>query len=191
MGEFFLILIGAGLVSNLVLDYMLGADLVVAVSKKPDPAINFCYLLLIVMPVTAALAFALNQYILVPQDLVYLQLISLVLVTTTVVIMVGNIARQMRPELYSRIELFIPLVIVNCTVLGVAILGLRPDSGWAGSLFFGLGSALGFSLVLLAISAIRERIAVADVPSPFKGVAALLITLGLLSMAFMGFGGIS
>jgi electron transport complex protein RnfA len=87
--------------------------------------------------------------------------------------------------------LYIPLVLVNCALLGVALLNNRFDYGPMAALFSGLGYAAGFGLALLAIAAIHERIAVADVPAPFKGTPILLITLGLLSMAFMGFTGVT
>jgi len=190
VGELLLILIGTGLVSNLVLDYMLGTDPVVALSRKPEPAFNLCILMIIVMPIVALIANILNFHVLIPQDLLYLQLFVLVLVSTAIVISIGNLTRRFRPELSARTRVFIPLLIVNCTVLGVALLGIKVNLGLTGAFFFGLGSALGFSLVVLAVSAINERVAVADVPTPVKGIAILMITLGLLSMAFMGFDGI-
>ena len=191
MGELFLILVSTGLVNNLVLEYMLGADPAIATSKKTEAAGRLCVLMLIIMPPVALLAHLLNFHVLVPLDLIYLQLISLVLLTTAIILIVVSLAKRFKPRLHAIIDLFVPLVLVNCTVLGIALLNTRYDYGLTGSLFSGLGYAAGYSLTLLAIAAIHERISVADVPSAFKGTAILLITIGLISMAFMGFNGIS
>lgn len=191
MGELFLILIGTGLVSNLVLDYMIGTDPVVAVSQKPEPAFNLSLLMLLIMPVVALFSYLLNTLWLIPWDISYLQLISLVLLSVLVTVTIANLTKRYRPTLYARIELFIPLVIVNSAILGVAQLSIKTDYGLIGAFFFGLGTALGFGLVTLAITAIREKISVADVPGPFRGISVLMITFGLIAMAFIGFSGIS
>jgi len=191
VGDLLLILIGTSLVSNLVLDYMLGVDPVVAVSQKTEPAINLCILMLLVMPVISVFSWLLNGIILLPFDLDHLQLLVMVLMSVLVVITIANLARRFKPLLYTRIELFVPLVTVNSAVLGVALLGINYGFGLTGAFVFGLGTAAGFSLVSLVISTIRERVTAADVPAPFRGVAIIMLTLGLISMAFMGFSGIS
>jgi len=191
VGELFLILIGTGLVSNLVLDYMIGTDPVVAVSQKAEPALNLSLLMLLIMPAVTSFSYLLNSFWLMPLDIIYLQLISLVLLSVLVTVTIGNLTRRYRPALYARIELFIPLVIVNSAILGVAQMSIKSDYGLLGALFFGLGTALGFALVTLAITAIREKISVADVPGPFRGISVLMITFGLIAMAFIGFSGIT
>lgn len=189
MGEQLLILIGAGLVSNLILDHMLGVDPLLAVSRQTGPAINLTLLMLLALPVTTAATWLLNS-ILVPAGLAHLQLTGLVLTSCLLVLTTGWLTARLKPALYARIELFIPLLLVNCSVLGAALLNINLQSGLIESLFFGFGTAAGFGLILLLVCAIRERVAVADVPLPFRGTAILLITLGLISMAFMGFNGI-
>lgn len=191
MSELFIILISTGLVSNLVLDYMLGTDPLLATSRKIEPAVSLTLLMLIVMPPSAMLAWLVKFHVLLPLDLMYLELIGLVMIIAIVVTAVDKLTALYRPDLHQRISLFIPLLMVNCTVLGVALLNSRVDYGPFTSLFSGLGSAAGFGLVLLAFSAIRGRVSVADVPAPFRGTAILMITLGMISMAFMGFNGIS
>jgi len=187
VGEQFLILIGAGLVSNLILDHMLGVDPVMAVSRQMDPALDLALLMLLVMPVTTTGNHLLNSLVLLPFDLAHLRTTALVLTTCLLVLFTAWLVGRFKPAVYARIELYIPLVLVNCSILGVTL--LNPGDGLFGSLFFGLGSAAGFGLILIVFSAIRERITVADVPVPFRGTAILLITLGLISMAFMGFNG--
>lgn len=191
MNEQFLILISAGLVSNLILDHMLGVDPVIAMSRKIGPAVDLTLLMLLVLPLTTLGASLLNSLVLIPFDLAYLQITGQVLLTCLIVLITGWLTRQFRPALYARIEFYIPLVLVNGSVLGVALLYSAQDLGILSAISFGLGSAGGFGLVLLLIAAISERISVADVPAPFKGTAILLITLGLMSMAFMGLNGIS
>lgn len=190
MDDQFLILISAGLVSNLILDHMLGVDPVIAVSRKIDPAVDLSLLMLLVLPVTTPGAYLLNSLVLIPFDLVFLQITGQVLLTSLLVLFAAWLARLIKPGLYARIELYIPLVLVNGAVFGVALLNNEHVHGLLDSISFGLGSATGFGLVLLLISAIRERLEVADVPAPFRGTSILLITLGLMSMAYMGFNGI-
>lgn len=190
MSEQLLILISTGLVSNLILDHMLGVDPLFAVSRKTRLAADLSLLMLLVLPVTTAGTWLLNSLILLPYKLPHLQLIGLVLLSSLLVMLVASLTRRFRPALHARIELYVPLIMVNCSILGVALLNIGYDQGLIGSLFIGLGTAAGFGLVLLLVSAIRERVSAADVPLPFKGVAILLITLGLMSMAFMGFNGI-
>lgn len=191
MGELILILVSTSLVNNLIFDYMLGVDPVIAVSGDLEPAADMGLLMLLVMPWIALFAHALHFYVLVPLDLVYLQLICLVLLVSAVVFTAGNLAARFKPAIHARISPFIPLVTVNSTVLGVALLNAGRDNGIAGSFFSGLGYAAGLGIALLGVSAIREKVSVSDIPRPFQGTAILLVTLGLISMAFMGFNGIS
>lgn len=189
MSDSLLILIGAGLVSNLILDHMLGVDPLIATTRRPGPAQDLALLLLIVMPVTTAGGWLLNTYLLVPNGLVHLQLMGLVLTTAVLVLLIVALLRQQRPALHARLELYVPILLFNSTLTGVVLLNLESGQDFIGSVFFGLGAAVGTGLVLLLVSAIRERIEAADVPMPFRGIPILLITLGLMSMAFLGFKG--
>ena len=189
--EFFLIIISTSLVNNLVLDYVLGVDPVIAVSKRIEATYHLCILMLIMAPVTAVITYLLHFHILLPLDLAYLQLISFVLAISTTILMLERIILKLKPALHEHIRLYIPIVIANSTVTGIALLNIKANNSMGGSFFFGLGVATGFSLVLLVITAMRERITDADAPMPFQGVALLLLSLGLMSMAFLGFTGIA
>ena len=189
MNEQILILISAGLASNLVLDHMLGVDPVLAVSRRIKPSLNLSLLMLLVLPVTTTGTSLIYSRVLLPLDMVFLQVGATVLCTTLLILSTASLMARLKPHLYSRLELYIPILLVNCSVLGVALLDSVHPYGPVESAFFGLGSALGFGIVIVLISAIRERIAVADVPARFRGTSILLITLGLMSMAFMGFNG--
>ena len=188
--ELFLIIISTSLVNNLVLDYMLGVDPAIAVSKRIEATYHLCILMLIVAPFTTVITYLLHFYVLLPLDLVYLQLISFVLLISATIMILEWFIRKLKPALHERIRLYIPIVIANSTVTGIALLNIKTNIGLVGSFLSGLGSAIGFGLVLLVITSIRERITDADVPVPFQGVAILLITLGLMSMAFLGFTGV-
>ncbi|MGK0297834.1 MAG: electron transport complex protein RnfA [Gammaproteobacteria bacterium] len=191
MAELFLILISTSLANNLVLDYMLGTDLIIAVTKNTTPAFDMCIAIIITMPLVAMSSYALNSIVIIPLGLEHLQLILIVILVSIVIQSVNFILRKYFLVLHERIGVLTPLIMVNCTVLGMAFLTTRLHVGIVGALFYGLGSAIGFSLILLAINSIREKVSVSNVPLPFRGVAILMITLGLVSMAFMGFNGIN
>jgi len=190
MSELFLIIVGTGLAGNLVLEHMLGTDPVLAVSRESEPAANLSLLMLIVMPPASAITWLFRHYLLIPGEFLYLQPAVFVLLVTLVVVLAGILLKRFFPEIHSRIEPFIPLVLVNGAILGVALLNIRYEYNLITSFFFGLGAAAGFAVVLLAFTALRERLAADDVPAPFRGTAILMITLGILSMAFMGFNGL-
>ncbi len=190
MGDLFLILISTTLANNLVLDYMLGTDPIIAVSKQSAPVSDMCLFVIIVMPIVATLAYTINILLFIPLALEYLQLIFMVLLVIGTLLSINFMAKIYFPELYKRIGALNPLIMINCTILGLALLTTRMNLGVFGSFFYGLGSAIGFSLILMAITAVREKVMVSDVPIPFRGVSIIMITLGLISMAFMGFNGI-
>ena len=190
MGELLLILVGACLVNNLVFDYMLGVDPVLAATRKTEPAADLALLMILVLPWIALASHLLHNHVLVPLALEYLQLLCLVLLAPALVYTAGSTAARFNTALYERIAPFMPLVAVNSTILGVALLNAGPDTGSAGAFVTGIGFAAGLAIALLIVAAIREKVSVADIPAPFRGVAILLVTLGLVSMAFMGFNGI-
>lgn len=191
MNETLLIFLSAGLVSNLILDHMLGVDPVIALSRKPETTLDLILLMLILLPITTACGWLLATCVLQPMRLEYLLLPAQVMLICLLVPAAGMILQRFRPQLFARLVLYFPLVMVNCTILGVTLLNLSAFHNLSASIAYGFGSAAGFGLVMALTSAIRDRIAAADVPIPFKGTAILFITLGLMAMAFMGFTGLS
>jgi electron transport complex protein RnfA len=191
VAELFLILISTSLANNLVLDYMLGTDPIFAVTKNTTPAFDMCIVIIITMPLVAIFSYALNNIVIIPLGLEYLQLILMVILVSILILSVNFITRKYFSDIHERIGVLIPLIMVNCTVLGLAFLTIRLNVGYVSALFYGLGSAIGFSLILMAINSIRDKVSVSNVPLPFRGVAILMISLGLVSMAFMGFNGIN
>ena len=128
---------------------------------------------------------------LVPLDVEYLRTIAFILVIAASVQFTEIMVRRMSPLLHQVLGIYIPLIATNCAVLGVALLNVQQAKGFVQSLFFGFGAAAGFALVLVLFAAIRERLEAADVPAPFRGAAIALMTAGIMSLAFMGFGGMA
>jgi electron transport complex protein RnfA len=188
--ELFLVFIAACLANNLVLDYLLGLSPVFSVSRKLETAIGMSLAMFIMLPVTSLFTYLLDLVFLTPYKLEVLQLVSFVLIVTLLTLTIDRILQKFRPELHERTSVFIPLLLVNTSLIGVALINIQQNHGIIASVFFAMGSATGFGIVIVIFSALRERIVAADVPIAFQGISILLITLGILSMAFMGFTGI-
>ncbi|SUG47899.1 Electron transport complex protein RnfA [Salmonella enterica subsp. arizonae] len=143
-----------------------------------------------VMTLASICAWLIDTWILIPLDLVYLRTLSFILVIAVVVQFTEMVVRKTSPALYRLLGIFLPLITTNCAVLGVALLNINLGHHFLQSALYGFSAAVGFSLVMVLFAAIRERLAVADVPAPFRGNAIALITAGLMSLAFMGFSGL-
>ena len=191
VGDFAAIFLGACLINNLILDTMVGLPPAVATSKKIATAVNMAITMTLVLMIATVATYPLYYYVLLPLDLVYLQTISFVFLTALGIKTAEACLKRFKPELYQRVAVFIPLTLINSAVLGVALVNMQSQHGVIGSVFFGLGAAIGFGLVIIAMAAMQERMMAAEIPTPFRGIAILLITLGIMSMAFMGFNGIA
>jgi electron transport complex protein RnfA len=143
-----------------------------------------------VMTLASLLSYLVNTYILDPLGINYLTTITFILVIAVVVQFTEMVVHKTSANLYRSLGIFLPLITTNCAVLGVAILNVNANHNFLESIVYGFGAALGFSLVLIMFSAMREKLANADVPKPFKGSAIAMITAGLMSLAFMGFTGL-
>ncbi|AJE20982.1 electron transport complex subunit RsxA [Azotobacter chroococcum] len=191
MTELVLILVGAILVNNFVLVQFLGLCPFMGVSKRIETAIGLALATTFVLTLTAMCSYLLQQYVLEPLELDYLRTIAFILVIAVVVQFTEMLVNKTSPLLYRVLGIFLPLITTNCIVLGVALLNAnKAGFGFLESGINGFGAGLGFSLVLVLFAALRERIAIADVPKPFKGAAIGLVTAGLMSLAFMGFSGL-
>ncbi len=190
MAEYALILLSTVLVNNFVLVKFLGLCPFMGVSRKLETATGMALATTFVLTLSSVTSYLVNQYLLVPLDLGYLRTIAFILVIAAVVQFTEMVVRKTSPLLYSVLGIFLPLITTNCAVLGVALLNVQASHGFVESALYGFGAAVGFSVVLILFSAIRERIAVADVPAVFKGNAIALITAGLMSLGFMGFSGL-
>lgn len=191
MTEFVLILTGTVLVNNFVLTRFLGLCPFMGVSRNLDAALGMSLATAFVLTLSSGTAWLLNRLLLVPFALEYLRTMAFILSIAASVQLAEIMIRRLSPELEQVLGIYIPLIATNCAVLGVALLNVQSDHGFAGSLLFGFGAALGLALVLTAFAAIRDRLAAADVPVPFRGAAIALMTAGLMSLAFMGFAGMA
>jgi electron transport complex protein RnfA len=143
-----------------------------------------------VLTLSSVCSYLVNEYLLAPFGLEYLQTIAFILVIAVVVQFTEMVVHKTSPLLYQVLGIFLPLITTNCAVLGVALLNVQTEHNFIESALYGFGAAVGFSLVLVLFAAIRERVAVADVPEAFRGPSIALITAGLMSIAFMGFAGL-
>ncbi|MFA5627950.1 MAG: electron transport complex subunit RsxA [Thiohalomonadaceae bacterium] len=190
MTEYALILVSTILVNNFVLVKFLGLCPFMGVSRKLETAMGMGFATTFVLTLSSICAYLTNEYLLAPLGLEYLRTIAFILVIAVVVQFTEMVVHKTSPVLYQVLGIFLPLITTNCAVLGVALLNTQAQHGFIESTVYGLGAALGFSLVLVLFAAMRERITVSDVPAIFRGPAIALITAGLMSMAFMGFAGL-
>lgn len=190
MTEYALILVGTVLVNNFVLVKFLGLCPFMGVSKKLETAIGMGFATTFVLTMAAVTTWVVNTYMLVPLGIEYLRTIAFILVIAVVVQFTETVMHKTSPVLYQVLGIFLPLITTNCAVLGVALLNLQEQRSFLESALYGFGAAIGFSLVLVLFAAMRERVAVADVPEPFQGSAIAMITAGLMSLGFMGFTGL-
>ncbi|NLC01120.1 MAG: electron transport complex subunit RsxA [Pseudomonas formosensis] len=191
MTEFVLILLSTILVNNFVLVQFLGLCPFMGVSGKLETALGMSMATTFVLTLASILSYLTYQYILLPLNLEFLRTISFILVIAVVVQFTEMVVHKTSPLLYRVLGIFLPLITTNCAVLGVALLITnREGQTFMTAATYGFGAALGFSMVLVLFAGLRERIAIADVPVPFRGAAIGMITAGLMSLAFMGFTGL-
>jgi len=190
MTEFALILISTVLVNNFVLVKFLGLCPFLGVSRKLETATGMSLATTFVLTLSSVCSYLANEYLLTPLGLEYLRTITFILVIAAVVQFTEMVVHKTSPLLYQVLGIFLPLITTNCAVLGVALLNVQQQNGFFESAVYGFGAAAGFSMVMILFAAIRERVAVADVPEAFKGSAIALVTAGLMSLAFMGFAGL-
>jgi electron transport complex protein RnfA len=189
--EYVLILVSTVLANNFVLVRFLGLCPFMGVSGKIEGAIGMSIATLFVLTLSSMSAYLLNSYLLKPLGLEYLSTLGFILVIATVVQFTEMVMRKTSPLLYRILGIFLPLITTNCAVLGVALLNVQQQHNLLQSAWYGFGAAAGFGLVLISFSAMRERLAHADVPLHFRGAPIALITAGLMALAFMGFAGLA
>lgn len=190
MNEFLLILISTVLVNNFVLVQFLGLCPFMGVSNKLETAMGMSLATTFVLTLASVCSYLVYQYLLLPFDITWLRTISFILVIAVVVQFTEMVVHKTSPLLHKLLGIFLPLITTNCAVLGVALLNIQKQNNFVESIFYGFGAAVGFSMALILFSALRERIAVADVPVTFRGAAIGMVTAGLMSLAFMGFTGL-
>jgi electron transport complex protein RnfA len=191
MSEIALLLVGAVFVNNFVLVKFLGLCPFMGVSRKLDAAYGMALATGFVLTLSAALAWIVHHWILLPLGLEYLRTLGFILVIASVVQFTEIVMNRQSPRLYRVLGIYLPLITTNCAVLGVALLNVQARHSLIESILYGFGAAVGFGLVLVLFSAMRERLETADVPAAWRGAPIALTTAGLMSLAFMGFSGLA
>lgn len=190
LGKLFGIIISAILINNFIFSRFLGLCPFMGVSKKIESSIGMGMAVTFVMTLASAVTWVANKYLLIPNKLEYLQTIMFILIIASLVQFVEMAIEKLSPNLYKTLGVFLPLITTNCAVLGVAIINIKEDYSFIEAVINGFAGALGFTLALVILAGIRERLEYSDVPNAFKGIGIAFITAGILAMAFMGFSGI-
>ena len=190
MKELFLILVSSVLVNNFVLARFLGICPFLGVSKKIKTACGMGVAVIFVMGLSSVVTDVIYDTILLPHDLLFLKTVVFILVIASLVQLVEMVLQKLSPGLYKALGIYLTLITTNCAILGVALINVIKDYNFIKSLVFGVGAGAGFTIALIIMAGIRERLELADIPGPLKGTAITLIIAGLLSMAFMGFSGL-
>jgi len=188
--SYIFILISTVLVNNIVLVKILGLCPFMGVSKKLEASMGMAAATAFVLTLGSMTSWAINYYLLEPNHVEYLRTLSFIVVIAGVVQLTEMMMEKSFPLLYQTLGIFLPLITTNCAVLGIPLLNAQASHSFVESGLYGLGGALGFSLVLILFASMRERMEAADVPAPFKGSAIAMITAALMSLAFMGFAGL-
>ncbi len=179
------------LAENFVLVKFLGICPFLGVSKKTDTALGMGMAVVFVMGLSSIVTWAVNEYLLLPLGLAYMQTVAFILVIAALVQFVELFLKKFIPTLYTALGIYLPLITTNCAVLGAALLNVQAPRGPLESTAFGVFSGLGFTLAIVLFASVRERLEFSKFPKAFEGFPQALITAGLIAMAFMGFSGLS
>ena len=190
MKELLIILVSAALVNNVVLSQFLGLCPFLGVSKKVDTSVGMGAAVIFVMTIASAVASFIYTQVLQRFQLEYLQTIVFILVIAALVQFVEIVLKKIMPGLYQALGVYLPLITTNCAVLGIAIINVQKEYNVFTSIINGFGTAAGFTIAIVILAGIRERNEHNDVPKAFQGSPILLITAGLMAMAFVGFSGV-
>ncbi len=185
-----LIAVGAALVNNVVLSQFLGLCPFIGVSKKVDTAAGMGAAVIFVITIASAVTSLIYTFILEKLGITYLQTIVFILVIAALVQFVEMVLKKTMPALYSALGVYLPLITTNCAVLGVALINVQKSYDFVTSVVNGFGTAVGFTVAIVIMAGIREKIEYNDIPESFKGTPIVLVTAGLMAMAFFGFSGL-
>ncbi len=188
--DLLVILIASSLVNNVVLSQFLGLCPFLGVSKKTNTATGMGVAVIFVITLASAVAGAIYQFILVPFDITYLQTIVFILVIAALVQFVEMFLKKFIPGLYQSLGVYLPLITTNCAVLGVALTNVQKNYGILTGIVNGFATAVGFTISIVILAGIREKMAHNDIPESFQGMPIVLVTAGLMAIAFCGFSGL-
>ncbi len=188
--DLMIILISSSLVSNVVLSQFLGLCPFLGVSKKTNTAAGMGIAVIFVITLASAVAGVMYKFILVPLGIEYLQTICFILVIAALVQFVEMFLRKAIPSLYESLGVYLPLITTNCAVLGVALTNVQKEYGIVTGIVNGFATSVGFTIAIIILAGIREKLEYNDIPEPFKGMPTVLLTAGLMAIAFCGFSGL-
>lgn len=188
--ELLVILIASSLVNNVVLSQFLGLCPFLGVSKKTETATGMGVAVIFVITLASAVAGAIYRFILVPFDIAYLQTIVFILVIAALVQFVEMFLKKFIPGLYQSLGVYLPLITTNCAVLGVALTNVQKNYGILTGVVNGFATAVGFTISIIILAGIREKLKYNDIPESFQGMPIVLVTAGLMAIAFCGFSGL-
>jgi electron transport complex protein RnfA len=189
-GRLLELVIGASLINNFVFTRFLGLCIFFGVSKKMETAVGMSITFTAVMVISAALSWLIFTYVMVPLDITFLKIIIFIGVVAGFVQASDTIMRKVAPALFYKLGIYLALISTNCIILAVPLINAGEKYSFLESIAFALGSGLGFSLALVIMASIREKLELADVPEPFKGLPVAFIVTGLIALAFAGFSGL-
>ena len=185
-----IILLAGIMTENMVLSKFMGICPFLGVSSKVDTSLGMGAAVTFVMALSSIVAWSIQEFILVPLGIEYMQTIVFILVIAALVQMVEIVLKKVSPSLYQALGIFLPLITTNCAVLGVAILMIQKEFNLLQSFAYSVSTAIGFALALVIFAGIRERLELDGVPAAMKGIPIALVTAAILAMAFMGFSGL-
>lgn len=188
--ELLVILIGSSLVNNVILSQFFGLCPFLGVSKKTSTAAGMGGAVIFVITLSTAVTGGIYKYVLQPLDITYLQTIVFILVIAALVQFVEMFLKKFVPSLYEALGVYLPLITTNCAVLGVAITNVQKEYGIGTGIVNGFATALGFTIAIVILAGIREKMEYNDIPESFKGMPIVLLTAGLMAIAFCGFSGL-
>ncbi|MEM0911920.1 MAG: electron transport complex subunit RsxA [Pseudomonadota bacterium] len=188
--DYFSIIISAVLINNVVLVRFLGLCPFMGVSNKLSTSIGMSAATTFVMGLACGCSWLLEFYVLQPLDIGFLRILGYILVVASVVQFTETVIKKTSPPLYRSLGIYLPLITTNCAVLGVPLISVREQHSFVEAMVFGLGSALGFCLIMVMFAGMRERLQLANVPNAFAGAPIALVTAGLLALSFLGFSGL-
>ncbi len=198
IGHFFTIIIGAIFINNFVLSKFLGICPYLGVSKKLDSAIGMGFAVVFVMSLSSAITWVIYTFLLDPEtnifggtDLRYLRTIAFIIIIASLVQFVEMVIQKTSPVLYNSLGIYLPLITTNCAVIGVAVININEALNFIESLIQGFSAGIGFTLALVLMAGLREKLEMSNVPKPLRGLPIAFIMASLMSLAFMGFSGLA
>ena len=188
--KLFELIVGASLINNFVFTRFLGLCIFFGVTKKVGTAVGMSITFTLVMMLSAAMSWAVFSFVLVPYDITFLKIVVFIGIVAGLVQASDTIMRKIAPALFHKLGIYLALISTNCIILAVPLINAGEKYSFLESIAFALGSGLGFSLALVIMASIREKIELADVPKPFKGLPIAFVVTGMIALAFAGFSGL-